>query len=296
MEIRVANVRLDPAVLSTEQDFWAEAARQLEELRAKEVQVVLFPGYTGLLHGAARLNSPGTLQGLLHELAFLHTHYERGFAELAAKHRLYLCPGTSVMEENNRYYIVASLFDPQGRKLGEQRQTHLSRQEQSQGFARGEELPVWTTDMGTIGIVAGTDIWHPEVSRILALQGADLVLAPVAVPGPYNPWLQVAGMWQQVQQNQFFALENWLHGSVLGTHYEGEAVILAPCEMTEGETGYLAREQEHLALLNFRRREEVIKNYPLLAHLNRPLYKAYLPNLYGRGDASDSGELPGEKR
>lgn len=295
MEVRVANVRLDSTVFAGEQEFWAEATRQLEELQAKGVQLALFPGLTGLLHGAIGLNAGRRLQDWLPHLASRHPLFERGFAELASKYRLYLCPGTSIIEEKNRYYLTASLFDPQGRKLGEQRQTHLSRQERSQGFARGEELPVWATELGTVGIVAGTDIWYPEVSRILALQGADLILAPAAVPGPYNPWLQLAGMWQQVQQNQFFALENWLRGNVLGIHCEGEAVILAPCEMTEGERGYLAREPELVALLDFRRRKEVVRNYPLLDLLNRSLYRAYLPGLYERGVDGEGDGFPGKK-
>ena len=38
-----------------------------------------------------------------------------------------------------------------------------------------------------------------------ALKGADIILSPVGFVGENNRALQVSGMWQEVQQNQFFA-------------------------------------------------------------------------------------------
>jgi predicted amidohydrolase len=295
MKIKAANVVWQATSFRSEQDFWTEASKHLQQLQRKEVQIALFPGFTGLLHAGSFLPAQNRLPEILALVAAKKGAFDKGFSELAQEYGMYLCPGTTVSQRGNRFSITASLFDPQGKKLGEQQQTHLSQQEKAWGLERGEELPVWATGLGRVGIAAGTDIWHPEVSRILALQGAELVLAPAAIPGPYNPWLQVAGMWQQVQQNQFFALENWLEGNIFGSNYEGRALILAPCEMTPGETGYLTREQdEQIAQLDFNRRREVIKGYPLLAHLNPSLYQGYLPGLYERDVTNDAHGYTGK--
>lgn len=295
VQVKAANVIWQINSFCREQDFWAETRRQLEQLHSKRVQIALFPGFTGFLHGASLLPLPARLPEIFPLIADAKEGLEKGFSQLAKEYEMYLCPGTTISKKGSGFAITASLFDPRGKKIGEQQQTHLSQQEKTWGIVRGEELPVWATDLGKIGIAAGTDIWHPEVSRILALQGAELVLAPAAISGPYNPWLQVAGMWQQVQQNQFFALENWLEGSIFGRKYEGRALILAPCEMTAGETGYLAREQdEQVAELDFSRRKDVIDSYPLLVHLNRSLYQTYFPDVYERGVADDPGSSAGK--
>jgi predicted amidohydrolase len=295
MQVKAANVVWQTTSFHSEQDFWAETRKCLQQLRKIGVQIALFPGFTGLLHAGSFLSAQGRLPEILDLIATNKKAFDRGFGELAREYGIYLCPGTTVSKRGNRFSITASLFDPRGKKLGEQQQTHLSQQEKAWGLERGEELPVWDTDLGRIGIATGTDIWHPEVSRILALQGAELVLAPAAITGPYNPWLQMAGMWQQVQQNQFFALENWLAGNIFGSNYEGRALILAPCEMTSGETGFLAREEDdQIAELDFSKRKEIIKGYPLLAHLNRPLYQAYLPGLYERDVTNDPNDYTGK--
>lgn len=285
MEVTAANAVFDNPQFSSEAEFWSAAACLLHQLKDKGAQLVLFPGLTGLIHSQATENlnlDPSELVPYTGDRAEL---FEKGFRNLAAKYRLYLCPGTTIVKFKQQYYLAAALFDPQGHKIGEQFQTHLSKEEQAWGLARGEELQVWSTPIGNLGMVVGTDIWHPEVSRILALQGADLVLAPAAVPAPYNQWLQVAAMWQEVQQNQFFALENWLQGRIGSTLYQGNAPILAPCEMTPGETGYLTNENKtSLAKLDFGKRQKVIEAYPILKHLNPPLYRNYLPALYERGE------------
>lgn len=292
MEVIAANAVLEELPFSSAEAFWSYTDDMLRRIKAQGAQLVLFPGLTGFVHSQTSVNSTLDLAELVPYTAEQAGSFEQGFGNLAAKYRLYLCPGTTIVNYQQRYYLTAALFDPQGKKIGEQFQTHLSQEEITWGLARGEELAVWPTPIGKLGLVVGTDIWHPEVSRILALQGADLVLAPAAVPAPYNQWLQVAAMWQEVQQNQFFALENWLKGTIGNTAFQGNAPILAPCEMTPRETGYLTNgNKTSVAKLDFARRQKVIEAYPILKHLNPPLYQQYLPAVYERGGsnaASDS--------
>lgn len=283
MQVTVANAIWHQTQFHTEKHFWLEAENHLANLQISGVQLVLFPGLTGQLHSYSIFKSAFDAPDCLATIAKQRAVFEQGFSRLAAKYQIYLCPGTTIMEKNNDYHIVAPLFNPQGEKIGSQRQTHLSPAEKAWGLVQGQEISTWSTDIGHLGLIVGRDSWHPEVSRILALQGADLVLAPTAVPAPYNPWLQIAAMWQQVQQNQFFALENWFDGKFASTIYQGTAPILAPCEMTTEETGYLADGKEKLiAQLDFAKRQQVIVDYPLLKLLNKSLYKQYLPRLYER--------------
>ena len=47
-------------------------------------------------------------------------------------------------------------------------------------FHAGEDIPVFNTKYGKIGVMICYDAGFPEVARILALKGAELILCPSA--------------------------------------------------------------------------------------------------------------------
>ena len=49
-------------------------------------------------------------------------------------------------------------------------------------FDQGEELPVFTTDLGKIGLLICYDINFPEIAKALSLQGADVLICISASP------------------------------------------------------------------------------------------------------------------
>ncbi|HHZ00570.1 MAG TPA: carbon-nitrogen hydrolase family protein, partial [Tissierellia bacterium] len=154
------------------------------------------------------------------------------------------------------------------------------------GLARGTSTDVFDTPFGKLGIIVGTDAWYPETGRILALSGAGLICHPGALPEPKHTWLQFAGMWSQVQQNQFFCVESQLCTEIAGWRAGGETLIHAPCEMTAAGSGILARGGEDgrpvTAELDDNRRREVISRYPLLKLLQPEAYSPIYPEKGGR--------------
>ena len=105
------------------------------------------------------------------------------------------------------------------------------------GLARSTSAEVFATPFGTLGIIVGTDAWYPETGRILALSGAGLICHRSRA-GRNHTWLQFAGMWSQVQQNQFFCVESQLCTEIAGYRAGGNTLIHAPCEMTAGSSGF----------------------------------------------------------
>jgi len=219
---------------------------------------------------------------------FLELH-----SALARDHGIYLSAGTTVELDNGFYYHTAYCFDPDGQLCCKQRQTHLARGEREYDFSRGEELPVFEleTPDGTIlkaGLVVGNDARHPEVGRIFAFLGADLLLHSGALEAGPNCWAQTAGMWAQVQQNQFFAVEAQFLGHIAGKLFGANSAILAPCEITTGSSGYLARGYPETPVvtagLNENERQEIIKKYPLMELLNREAYSGLLDLYAGKGN------------
>lgn len=85
---------------------------------------------------------------------------------------------------DEKIYDSAFLVDRKGRLVGVYRKSHCPPAEREAGVARGDELPVFQTDFGTIGIMICFDHWFPEVPQVLALRGAEIIFMPHVITGP----------------------------------------------------------------------------------------------------------------
>lgn len=95
----------------------------------------------------------------------------------ARENRLWVVAGLSE-RDGETVYNTAVLIDRQGRLAGKYRKTHLPREEWQKGVAPGEDYPVFRTDFGTVAIQICYDWFFPEVHRLLALRGAEIIFAP----------------------------------------------------------------------------------------------------------------------
>ncbi|GAW91797.1 nitrilase-related carbon-nitrogen hydrolase [Calderihabitans maritimus] len=264
----------------------------LELASRKGCHLVALPPLTwlGLMEEEELKVTAQGFQGKVALLERLEDKYEEIFSELAREFSMYLVAGTVPVMREGGVFHLAVLYGPEGKQILGQMQTHLSREEEELGFNRGVELETAETEIGRIGLVVGTDVWYPEVSRILTLQGAELLVALTAVAEPYNPWVQLAGMWQEVQQNQVFAVESPFTGRWRDCRYAGCATIYAPCEITEGEQGFLAKSDKPtgsqlvVGELAWEKLKQIRESYPIYRHFNRRLYKRELAAVYGEGD------------
>ncbi len=76
---------------------------------------------------------------------------------------------------------AAVLVGPEG-LVGTYRKTHLPFLGVDRFVVPGDELPVWETPLGRIGVEICYDLRFPEVTRALALAGADIVAHPTNFP------------------------------------------------------------------------------------------------------------------
>ncbi|WP_459206423.1 nitrilase family protein [Pseudomonas sp. MLB6B] len=95
------------------------------------------------------------------------------WADLAREHGVYLAAGF-VERDGLKLFDSAVLFGPDG-LLGHYRKAHLWNQEKL-WFTPGDlGFPVFETPIGRIGLLICWDIWFPEVPRLMAAQGADII-------------------------------------------------------------------------------------------------------------------------
>ncbi len=263
----------------------------LSMLEKNKPKVAVLPAYSalylGLGTGALKqgnnffdtlsiyLSDPGTW-----DEEFLDLH-----ASTAKYSGIYLAAGTVAERYEQKggkdLYHTAYCFNPEGQFCGKQRQTHLTRTERELGFGRGEELEIFKLGSFKTGLIIGNDARHPEVGRMLALLGADLALCSSAIEAGFNCYEQAAGIWAQVQQNQFWAVEAQLNGNLAGTAFGAGSAVMGPCEITPGKSGYLARGYPDSSLvvaeLDEDARRGIKRKYPLLSMLNPQAYKELLP-------------------
>ncbi|MBI4284362.1 MAG: carbon-nitrogen hydrolase family protein [Chloroflexi bacterium] len=106
-------------------------------------------------------------------------------AGLARQHGVYIVFGMAERDKANPdvHYISAPVVGPEG-LIGVYRKLNLGTpplNTESICFQRGNELPVFETEYGPIGVQVCYDFWRmPEQSRLLALEGARLIINPTA--------------------------------------------------------------------------------------------------------------------
>lgn len=112
---------------------------------------------------------------------------------------------------NQAFYNSLAMIDADGSLLGVYRKAHIPDgpgYEEKYYFAPGDTgFRTWSTRVGRIGVGICWDQWFPEAARIMALQGADVVLYPTAIGSepPEAGGLDTRRMWRRVMQGHAVA-------------------------------------------------------------------------------------------
>jgi predicted amidohydrolase len=111
-------------------------------------------------------------------------------AERARRHSIYLHSGTfqERVEGDERVRNTTVVFDPNGEIVATYRKIHMfdvtidgmATYEESATVAPGEEIVTFSLDGVTVGLATCYDVRFPELFRILALRGSEVILLPAA--------------------------------------------------------------------------------------------------------------------
>lgn len=185
----------------------------------------------------------------------------KGFA---ADNNIFLVPGLYIRD----VYLCSCLIDNTGTIIGEQKGTHLNIKWFSD-LKRAAEINVIETPIGLIFLCVDVDIYKPEVIRIAALSGAEILICSQFINSKdYSEEMILAGPWQEAQQNCLFILDSTNHGGN----------IIGPCNVTDDLTGYLARggiKDNIYSTLDSEKRNAAYENFPVFKSLNKSLYNKH---------------------
>ena len=105
--------------------------------------------------------------------------------ELAAELRVVIVAGLFEKRASGLYHNAAIVLDADGAYLGKYRKMHIPDDPgyyEKFYFTPGDlGYPVFRTRYGVIGVLICWDQWFPEAARLLALNGAELILIPTAI-------------------------------------------------------------------------------------------------------------------
>lgn len=138
---------------------------------------------------------------------------------------------------------LAAVFGGSGDLLGTQAKVvlHPSDADLAQP---GTTWDVIQTDIGRIGLIIGGDVLYPEVGRLLAYQGAEVLVTQAACLDSTMYNKVRSGVLARMQDNQLFAAGSFLvgpnvFGDVTDSSYVGKSAIFAPQELTPRCNGVL---------------------------------------------------------
>ena len=131
-------------------------------------------------------------------------------------------------------YNSAFLIDSRGQNLGVYRKTHPFPTERLAGggwTTPGSRYPVFPTEIGTIGIHICYDGDFPEVSRILAVKGAQILCHPSALLRHFPIWEGINQM-RAYENHAYHIAVNAVGADADGTTYFGHSMIVSPIAQT----------------------------------------------------------------
>ena len=148
-------------------------------------------------------------------------------AEKAREYKMYIVSGLYNWV-GDTLKNIAVLYNRDGKIQGVYEKVQLPDSETEQGAVPGTKLPVFKTDFGTIGILICWDIAFPEISRGLAVNGAELLLCPI--------WGDVRGKteaWKATVRSR--AIDNGVF--FITNIFDGHSVIVNPAGDILKESG-----------------------------------------------------------
>jgi predicted amidohydrolase len=216
------------------------------------------------------------------------------FADLAAELGVHLVLGTYERgPERGVVYNAAVVLDPAGELLGVYRKTHPfggERADRGGWVTPGEDVLVVETSLGRVGVIICFDGDYPELSRITALAGAEVICRPSAL-------LRSADIWELT--NRARAYDN--HVDLIGCNatgtdpggviYFGNSMIVTPiaeviARAASHECWVSARLDPDTAMRSLTPGSSVPQSFDHLADRNLALIRKNAELLMGEGQTS----------
>jgi predicted amidohydrolase len=336
-KVIVACAQQQMRLFDSPDSFRREISRFLNMARAKGAQLAIFPPLVGVMAASPRVqgfsvrllkqaqqpkhslwsrtrsavaDGAASLIGASFRKAYIQllaadpagmvTDYESTFAEMARAYQMSIVAGSAYLPDANGVLRHrAGVFAADGTLLGRHDKMIMAHEDQSLAQP-GDSWHVIDTAAGKVGILLGEEALYPEAGRVLAYQGAELLVTLAAVGDETLAAHLRHATIARAQDNRCFAAASFLVGRNYlaaeegsAPEFAGKSGIYAPLEMTPRYTGVLVEmgtsEAEGLLTAELDRPKlqwlwEHGTN-PVRRTMPMDLFGRYLPALYSSGRA-----------
>ncbi len=204
-------------------------------------------------------------------------------SKVANDNNIYLIGGTIPELDDDLVYNTSYVFNRNGEKIGKHRKMHLfdidieggQSFKESDVLSAGSNVTVFDTEFCKMGLAICYDIRFPELSRLMADDGAEVIIVPGAfnmTTGPAHWELHLRG---RAVDNQVYTI-----GVAPARDYDslyhsyGNSIIVSPwgniINKLDEKEGYIIQEID-LNLV-----KKVRNELPLLKHVRKDVYKLEL--------------------
>jgi predicted amidohydrolase len=161
--------------------------------------------------------------------------------------------------------------------IGTYRKSHLPYLGVDRFVTPGDELPVWDTPLGRIGVEICYDLRFPEVTRALALQGAEIVVHPTNFPMAAKIQTELITV-ARAAENRIFLLTANRVGKERWAEFCGWSQIVDPYGVRLAEAG---ETEEALLVADIDVEKAQDKDYVIPGEYELFLFGHRRPDLYG---------------
>jgi predicted amidohydrolase/ribosomal protein S18 acetylase RimI-like enzyme len=174
--VRIAVVQYQLRTIDTFDDFARQCEFFIDTASEYKTDFVLFPElHTTQLLSFLPDSRPGEAARRLAEFT---PQYLDFYTEMAVRYDVNIIGGSNFIVEDGYLYNVAYLFRRDG-TLGRQEKVHITPSERKWwGITPGRKVEVFDTDCGVISVLICYDIEFPELVRIAAQKGAQIIFVP----------------------------------------------------------------------------------------------------------------------
>lgn len=254
-DFKAAAVQFGPESLKIE-DNLKRMVDFIEKASREGAQLVVFPELSdsGYIKWPTRRNELTHVETFLKVVNQIPGESTEVLGEAAKKYSVYVISGLAEADPNitGRLYNSCVLIDPEGRIVGVQRKLTTPMAEVFY-FCKGNELNIYETELGKIGMLICYDNLYPEPARVLTLKGMEILamawnaahpnpptISPeLEIPTGYLPRTIAETPIVRAMENVIFVISaNRVgHDQFSGGRFLGNSVIAAPWGEPLAEAG-----------------------------------------------------------
>jgi len=202
-------------------------------------------------------------------------------ADLARRLGVYLSAGSMPeVDEAGCIYNTAYVFDRQGKQIAKHRKMHLfdinvkggQIFQESLTLTPGNEVTVFDTEFGRMGLCICYDFRFPELCRLMALQGAQIILVPAAFNMTTGPAHWELTFRSQALYNQVFTVGTAPARDLTASYHSwGHSIVVDPWGTIVSQMD----ETPDLRMIEIdpSRTGEIREQLPLLRHRREDVYQ-----------------------